>query len=201
MRGEQQKLLDTSVSLPNGLVYRPDFLSPEEEEVLLVYLESLPLEHARYTVEENEYYSKRRHVGFGWGYDREREEFVRGEPLPRFLVPVQRKIAKWLGVSPARVVEALVNEYTPGSGIGWHRDRERFEHIVGISVGGWCRMRFRPLSSLNSRGRERTRAIVAVELEPRSAYIMQGDVRWSWQHSVASTEVLRYSITFRTLPT
>lgn len=32
----------------------------------------------------------------------------------------------------------------------------------------------------------------------RSAYILRGVVRWSWQHSIAPTPALRYSITFRT---
>ena len=40
---------------------------------------------------------------------------------------------------------------------------------------------------------------LALELQPRSAYCMQGDARWRWQHSIAPTKALRYSITFRTL--
>jgi hypothetical protein len=28
---------------------------------------------------------------------------------------------------------------------------------------------------------------------------MQGDARWRWQHSIAPTKALRYSVTFRTL--
>jgi DNA oxidative demethylase len=39
----------------------------------------------------------------------------------------------------------------------------------------------------------------AVELEPRSAYVLSGKARWSWQHSIPSTKDLRYSVTFRTL--
>ena len=194
--GEQAKLFDLPDQLPNGLVYRPDFLTPSEEEILLAYVGQLPLEQAEYTgKDKNTYKSKRRHMGFGWGYDPQREEFIKGEPLPTFLVPLQRKIAKWMGISPVRIVEALVNEYSQGSAIGWHRDRERFEHIIGISLSGWARMRFRPLHKIGD-----AKAVVSMELEPRSAYIMQGDVRWQWQHSVANTRVLRYSITFRTLP-
>jgi alkylated DNA repair dioxygenase AlkB len=188
--GAQQKLLDIPQQLPNGLIYRPDFLTKEEERVLLEYLARMPLVNAPF----GDYVSKRRHLGFGWGFDREREEFIRGEALPPFLVPLQNKIAKWTGVSKRQVVEALINEYSPGSGLGWHRDRERFETIVGISFGSWARMRFRPLSRIGD-----SKAVVSVELEPRSVYVMQGDVRWKWQHSVAPTKALRYSITFRTV--
>jgi len=43
------------------------------------------------------------------------------------------------------------------------------------------------------------RGQLGIELEPRSAYVMRNDVRWQWQHSIAPTRALRYSITFRTL--
>jgi alkylated DNA repair dioxygenase AlkB len=54
-------------------------------------------------------------------------------------------------------------------------------------------MRFR---SLDTRGPRN--ATVLLELEPRSVYVMQGPIRWQWQHSMLPTTVLRYSITFRT---
>ena len=41
-------------------------------------------------------------------------------------------------------------------------------------------------------------AIHTLQLAPRSAYILRGEARWGWQHSVAPTPGLRYSITFRT---
>jgi alkylated DNA repair dioxygenase AlkB len=37
------------------------------------------------------------------------------------------------------------------------------------------------------------------ELAPRSAYVLSGRARWSWQHSIPATNELRYSVTFRTL--
>lgn len=189
--GTQQKLFDIGQTLPNGLVYRPDFLTPAEEEVLIAYLQNLPLEHPLY---KDQYEAKRRHYGFGWGWNYRAQTLIPGEPLPRFLRKTQLKIAKWLQIEPARVAEALVNEYTPGSAIGWHVDNEGFEKIIGISLDGWCRMRFRPRSKIGS-----VKDVVSMELEPRSAYVMQGPVRWDWQHSVAPVSALRYSITFRTL--
>ena len=32
----------------------------------------------------------------------------------------------------------------------------------------------------------------------RSAYVLKGEARWDWQHAIAPTRELRYSITFRT---
>ena len=239
---DQPKLFDLGQTLPNGLVYRPDFITPAEEEVIVAYIQNLPLEHATHTVHtatpegDIEVEAKRRHRGFGWGWDYRKGVLVPPEnikePLPRFLQGLQRKIAKYLQIEPARVGEALINEYTPGSAIGWHVDNEGFEKIIGVSLAGWCRMRFRPLPwerghrlgkrspalHTNLRSREVSRArsvelsrhrlrevsradsLISLELEPRSAYIMQHDVRWKWQHSVAPVSLLRYSITFRTLP-
>jgi alkylated DNA repair dioxygenase AlkB len=38
-----------------------------------------------------------------------------------------------------------------------------------------------------------------VLLEPRSAYVLEGAVRWQWEHHVPPAKSLRYSITFRSL--
>lgn len=188
--GSQLKLIDLPSRLGNGLVYRPDFLTPEEEAEILTVIPKLHLYKPRY----GEYEAKRRVIGFGWGYDFDKKQFIPGPPLPQFLTKIQHKIAKWLDIPKERVVEALITEYPPGTTIGWHRDTEEFEKIIGVSLAGWARMRFRPLSAIGD-----TRKIISLELEPRSSYIMQKDIRWKWQHSVAPTKVLRYSITFRTL--
>jgi alkylated DNA repair dioxygenase AlkB len=36
-------------------------------------------------------------------------------------------------------------------------------------------------------------------VQPRSAYLLRGDARWDWQHSIPPVDELRYSVTFRTL--
>ena len=200
--GEQPKLFDTAQQLPNGFIYRPDFLTGAEEDVLLAYIDNVGMRHPVFAqgydgrgARLEEYAAKRRIIGYGWGYDFKHERFIPGPPLPRFLQPLQRKVAKWLDIAPARVAEALINDYSPGAGIGWHRDREAFEVIVGISLASWCRMRVRPLERIRDK-----KSIVSIDLEPRSAYIMQGPVRSAWQHSVAPVTARRVSITLRTLP-
>ncbi len=64
--------------------------------------------------------------------------------------------------------------------------------MVGISLLSPCRMRFQ-------RGKNQDRETFALELEPRSGYLLSGTVRWAWQHSIPATRSLRYSLTFRTL--
>lgn len=175
--GGQTKLFDLGGHLPNGLVYRPDFLTKDEEEVLLAYIENLSMPLLQF----GEHESRRR--GTSFEYD-----------MPVFLQPLRRRIAKWLDVRADTVNEAFVQEYPPGYGIGWHRDRET-PLVVGISLLGWARMRFRPLENIGD-----PKAVVSFEVEPKSAYVMRGKIATHWQHSVAPVEALRYSITFRTLP-
>lgn len=174
--GDQAKLFDLPDQLPTGLVYRPDFVSPDEEEVLLAYIEnaSMPLLKFR------EHESKRR--GMNFTHD-----------IPAYLQPLQYRIAKWLDVPKHSINEAFIQEYPPGYGIGWHRDRET-PLVVGVSLQGWARMRFRPLERIGDAS-----AVVSFEVEPRSAYVMRGAIATRWQHSVAPVEAVRYSITFRTL--
>ena len=192
--GHQAKLFDTGTSLPNGFVYRPNFLTPQEENELVEWFTDLPFERS---VSAEGYEAKRRIMNFGWSYDFDTGVLIPGPPLPPFLQPLARKIAKWVDIPKTRVVEALISEYEPGAAIGWHRDNEPFESIVGISLAGWARIRLRPIAPVGTR---KTKDVVSLEVEPRSAYLMQKESRWNYQHSIPKLSALRYSITFRTLP-
>jgi alkylated DNA repair dioxygenase AlkB len=176
--GDQAKLFDLQGRLPTGLLYRPDFLTEAEEEILLAYIDNLAMPLLRF----GEHKAKRRGMGFA-------------QELPGFLQPLRLRIARWLSVPKRTINEAFVQEYPKGYGIGWHRDRET-PLVVGVSLQGWARMRFRPLERIGD-----ARAVVSFEVEPRSAYVMQGKIATQWQHSVAPVEALRHSITFRTLLT
>jgi alkylated DNA repair protein (DNA oxidative demethylase) len=105
---------------------------------------------------------------------------------------VRERAAALAGHEPHELVEVLVQRYPAGSTIGWHRDAPAFGTVVGVSLGGACRLRFQ-------RGKGDARRVWEVALEPRSGYVLAGDARRSWQHSIPSTDELRYSITFRTL--
>ena len=189
----QAGLFEAENQLPHGLVYQPEFITREEEKALLEAIAPLPFREARF----QEYFAKRRVVHFhaaggGDSYDATDDDTFSSGPLPPFLVELQRKVAGWLAINPATFVHALVSEYRAGTPIGWHRDKPVYGIVIGLSLAGWGRMRFRPLDS------RAARAMVLLELEPRSVYVMQGPIRWQWQHSMLPTKALRYSITFRT---
>ena len=37
----------------------------------------------------------------------------------------------------------------------------------------------------------------SLDAQPRSAYLLTGEIRHEWEHSIAPMEAMRYSITFR----
>jgi alkylated DNA repair dioxygenase AlkB len=129
---------------------------------------------------------------FGVGYDYESRAPLPGEAIPVWLQPPRRAAAELAGVCAEDLVEILVQRYPAGSTIGWHRDAPAFGIVVGISLLSAARLRFQ-------RGRRERRRTWEVSLGPRSGYVLAGEARWSWEHSIPPTKELRYSITFRTL--
>ncbi|HVE50283.1 MAG TPA: alpha-ketoglutarate-dependent dioxygenase AlkB [Casimicrobiaceae bacterium] len=177
--------------LPAGLAHVADFLGESEEATLLESLRALPVVEARY----RGYLAKRRTVSFGHGYDFSSNRLHDAPPWPEFLKPLRKRAAAWAGIDCESFVHCLVTQYRPGTPIGWHRDVPQFEHVVGISLGSACRLRFRPYPPT----KDWTRHTFTLALEPRSAYRMSGDIRWQWQHSIPDVRAERWSITFRTL--
>jgi alkylated DNA repair dioxygenase AlkB len=115
------------------------------------------------------------------------------EAIPEFLRPLRARIAAWQGIDAQAIQHALINEYRPGTPLGWHRDSPEYDRVAGVSLGTPCRIRFRPWPA------KRGGTVLSLELAPRSAYQLGGDVRWRWQHSIPAVKALRYSVTFRTL--
>ncbi|HEY0878113.1 MAG TPA: alpha-ketoglutarate-dependent dioxygenase AlkB [Zeimonas sp.] len=176
--------------LPEGLRYQRDFLGVDEERELIVRIRALPLRAAKY----QSYAARRRVASFGGSFDYDANRLEPSPALVAELHPLRERVASWLGVPPDALVHVLVAEYAPGTPLGWHRDVPDFEDVVGVSLGGEATMRFRPYPPEQPKRAD----IVRVTLQPRSIYVLHGAARWKWQHSVAPTRTLRWSITFRT---
>ena len=174
--------------LIEGLRYRDDVISAADERALLVRLGSLELAPFRF----HGWLGNRRTESFGWRYDFEDASFTPAEPIPDWLKPVRDQAAAFAGLKPDAFVHALLARYDPGAGIGWHRDRDVFENVVGVSLGAAATLRFR---RRKPGGFDRAN----LEVAPRSAYLLTGDVRHDWEHSIVPGDELRFSITFRTL--
>jgi alkylated DNA repair dioxygenase AlkB len=189
----QSELFALPQQLPSGLRYCPDFIDRDLELALLREIEILPFKQARF----QQYTARRRVVRFGEG------DYLEAEPdqptdhprveFPDFLLGVRERVAAWLGRPAEEFVHALCTEYAPGTPIGWHRDAPHFEIVAGLSLASACRMRFRPLDE------KRHHEVFTLDLQPRSLYVMQNDIRWFWQHNIPAVKTTRYSITLRTL--
>jgi alkylated DNA repair protein (DNA oxidative demethylase) len=180
----------TSIHLaaPPGFVYRPEFLSEAEERDLVARLRVIEFS----AVKMRGAVARRRTAHFGWLYGYETWRIEPGPPIPEFLLPLRTRAAELASVVAEELVEVLLTEYSPGAGIGWHRDAPMFGIVAGISLLGGCRFRF-------ERGQDAERETRAVTLAPRSAYLITGEARYAWRHSIPPMKELRYSVTFRTL--
>ncbi len=176
--------------LPPGFRYRPELIDAAHEAALLEQLRALPFA----PFEFHGYTGKRRTVAFGWNYDFSSEQLQLGSEMPVFLRELRVPVAAFAGVSPEALPHVLVTEYEAGAAIGWHRDKGVFEIIVGVSLLAPCTFRLR-------RARPSGWDRVNVTAEPRSAYILAGESRTVWEHSIPPVDALRYSVTYRSLKT
>jgi alkylated DNA repair dioxygenase AlkB len=185
----QLKLFDAPLSLPDGMRYRADLLTPAEERALVGFIETLPLKPFEFA---GGFRGNRRVTSFGWRYDYQAQRAVEAEPIPDELLALRRKVARFAGSDADAFQQALVTEYAPGAGIGWHKDKAMFGEIVGVSLLAECTFRLR-----RKQGTSWQR--VSLAAAPRSAYLLSGPSRTVWEHSIPPLDRLRYSVTFRNL--
>jgi alkylated DNA repair dioxygenase AlkB len=171
-----------------GLRYQEDVISKAEERALLERLGGLELAPFRF----HGFIGNRKTQSLGWRYDFEDASFAPAEPIPSWLQPLRERAAAFAGATSDDFAHVLLARYDPGAGIGWHRDRDVFEKVVGISLNTPTTLRFRQRTASGFRRAN-------LEVEPRSAYLLSGEVRHDWEHSISPGQTLRYSITFRTL--
>jgi alkylated DNA repair dioxygenase AlkB len=131
-------------------------------------------------------------VNFGFKYDFTHRAVQKTDDIPPFLNDLLSRAASFAGCEKEVFRQVGVSEYSAGAGIGWHKDKPEFGIIVGVSLLAPATMRFR-----KAQGRSWKR--VSRALKPRSIYVLSGEARTDWEHSIPPLDALRYSITFRTL--
>lgn len=175
-------------AVPPGFDYWPDVLSAFEQAAVVEQLQRLdfrPNEHRGHQ-------GFRQIAAFGRRYDHEGRRLEKAEPWPAFLKALLVRLTGRLDLDETAFVQALVNEYAPGAGIGWHRDRPVYGEILGVSFLAPCVLRLRQRAGTGWRRS-------AGPLASGSAYRLSGEARTDWEHSISPMTALRYSITFRTL--
>ncbi|HXC13473.1 MAG TPA: alpha-ketoglutarate-dependent dioxygenase AlkB [Stellaceae bacterium] len=171
-----------------GLTQADAIVTKSEEQALIAAIDGVELSPFRF----HGWLGKRLTAAYGWHYDFDTASFGPADPIPDWLLPLRKKAAEFARLSPDDLVQALLIRYDPGAGIGWHRDRPVFEHVLGISLGAPATMRLR---RRRRGGFDRASALLA----PRSIYHLTGEARHEWEHSIAETEAARWSVTFRSL--
>ena len=176
------------MTLPEGLVHVPRFLTEGEQHAVLSVLATFELHP--YVLHDTP--SLRLVRSFGLARVAGAYDVAPAMPIPVELEWLRERSARLMGREPEELVQLLVSRYPPGAGIGWHRDAPQFGDVSGISLLGACRMRFR-------RGWPRAWETAELTLEPRSAYVLSGAARTHWQHHIPPVTEERWSMTFRTL--
>ena len=185
---DQGELFAAPGALPDGMIYQADVITPAEEAKIVEALSGLSFEPFDF----HGHLANRRVVSFGHGYDYTRQRLRDSPALPAFLAPLRETIATFAGRPAEAFEQVLINDYRPGAGIGWHRDKPQFDEVVGVSLLAPCTLRFRKRAGARWERRQ-------APLEPRSAYLLAGPARHVWEHSIAPLDAQRFSITFRTL--
>jgi len=184
----QRDLFAADAPLVPGLLLVPEAITPSAESLLAAQIDAAPLK----PFEFGQWRGKRLTAYYGSAYDFARGRLGEAPPLPGWLIALRERLAPLAGIDPAALEAALLIRYDPGAGIGWHRDRPQYDEVFGLSLGAPCVLRLRRRTP---DGFERRK----VDLPPRSLYRLSGEVRWEWEHSIAPLELVRRSITFRTL--
>jgi alkylated DNA repair dioxygenase AlkB len=176
---------------PPGFKYLPNFLTVEQETDLLEIISHLQL----HTFIFQGFEARRKVASFGYDYHFQNRELKKGEPIPSAFKPLISKVSALIKKEPAEIDELLVTEYPPGAVINWHRDAPPFGLIAGISLLTDCIFKLKP----HEKSRQKKGTTISLPVQRRSLYVMEGEAREEWQHSIAPVRSTRYSITLRTL--
>jgi alkylated DNA repair dioxygenase AlkB len=132
-------LFAAPTGLPEGFRYHADVLSADEEAGLARELSALPFKPFDF----HGYLANRHVVSFGYRYDYGSRSVVESAPFPEFLEALRRKVAALFDRPAETFRQVLINQYQPGAGIGWHRDKAQFDEVTAVSLLAPCNLRFR----------------------------------------------------------
>jgi alkylated DNA repair dioxygenase AlkB len=184
-------LFPVSPAYPPGFTYIPGFITETDEADLCNEISKIEL----HTFTFQGFEAKRKVASFGYDYSFEKAKLSKGKDIPPSFNRIIKLVADQISVNSEAFAELLVTQYPVGSVINWHRDAPPFDIIAGISLKSDCTFRLRPYKE-----EKRTRkTVISFPVKRRSLYVIRGESRTDWQHSIAPVKAERYSITLRTL--
>ncbi|KAK2912599.1 alkylated DNA repair protein alkB homolog 8 [Channa argus] len=167
---------EVAVPLPEGLVLVEDFVSPQEEVLLLAAID-WSSSNDEVTAQKALKHRRVKHYGFEFCYDNNNVD--KNKPLPAGL-PEECLSVLENCVRDGHIVtipdQLTVNQYESGQGIPPHVDtHSAFEDtILSLSLGAKTVMEFR-----HPDGR-----LVPIVLPERSLLVMKGESRYLWTHGI-----------------
>lgn len=184
-------LFPVESAFPEGFAYYPEFLNNEEEKELLKTIFNIELHSLNF----HGYEAKRKVASYGYDWSFEKRSLLKGKEIPSAFHSIITRVAAHLSITDTTIAELLITEYPVGSVINWHRDAPPFDIIVGLSLLSDCTFRLRPYD----KAKKKRNFLISFPVQRRSLYIIQGQARSEWEHSIAVVKEKRYSITLRTL--
>lgn len=171
------------MSEPPGLYCQPNILSINEEAALLSTLQAQSWDTTL----------SRRVQQYGHAYNYKSEDRV-VQAVPVWALQLLDKCRLYMPIPHfgSEELQVIVNEYTPGQGIAAHIDSpsQFTDWVLTVSLGSPATMVFTKDTQKH-----------AITLDRRSAYLMTGDARYKWKHSIPARKGdrtgTRISVTFR----
>lgn len=181
--------MNKSTNVP-GLSYYPNIIPKITKEKILKYFQEHP-EEEKPVMSAN----SRRVRQYGYIYDyTNRGVEEKAESIP----DVMAELLTLIPSNPCDFNQCIVNHYRPGEGISAHIDSPKFGPVIAcFTINGGIEIEFR-----------RNEKVEKLYVEDNSLYIMSGEARSRWTHSISPRlydtvngtrirRVLRHSLTFR----
>lgn len=195
----------SKTSEPKGLFYFESKLDNDFCHKIYLWLISNKFKTKMFRVTKSNPKSRLvRHFGFKYDYS-SGLTIKKTEKMPDILLELREKINEiWKDCKKdtEHFNQCIINRYEPGQGIGDHIDKTSYgPYVIGFTFVSGRYMIF------SKRGEKTHR----VYTKPKSMYVMSGDSRYKWFHSmdkvkndkVGSRNIARqlcFSITFRHVP-
>lgn len=158
------------MDIPSGLTVHPNIISPENEQILLSWIDSQTWSRV---TPSNPYSRRVQHYGYDYSY---RSGGL--TPTTPISGPLLGLVDHFDRAGLMKPVQCIINEYYQTQGISSHTDNKNFgPTIIGVSIGADAVMTFR-------RGTERYDCF----LPRRSVLIMTGEARYLWTHEISSNK-------------
>lgn len=178
-----------------GLSYIPNYLSPDEQAILLETVDHYPW--------LMDFKRRVQHYGYRYDYKAHRVDssmYLGGLPDWAMVLAEQLYLDGYIERVPDQLI---VNEYLPGQGISSHVDCVPCfdDTVLSMTLGSTCIMDFTHIKSGN---------IISTLLEPGSLVVLQDEARYQWKHGIPArlTDLYRgreiargrrVSLTFRSI--